>query len=514
MTSQDSSGGRLCDNQTTMDALLVGTVGHSPERAGFLTPASDWIELRADAAGDVDAAHLRSKTTGTLLYTLRGVTVDRRERLLRAAATFDLIDLEPSDLDDTLLLQRIRPERRVITWRGRARTMADLDAALGVIRRVPARLYRIEVETPRCSETLLPMQLLKREQRGDLTAYAVGAIGLWTRILAPRLGARIVFGGDADPIDGMLPMEQCIADYGFPRLDPIDEIFGIVGDPVLRSLSPRLHNAGFRALGRRALYLPFHAPDFANFWSALIDERGIESLGLSVGALCVVSPHKEIAVSAAPARTPMVTRTCSTNFFVNEGGLWTADTTDPEGVLLTLRERGVDPRDRRVAVVGCGGSGRVIAAALQQAGADVTLVNRGFDRASLAIRLLQLPFVPLASFSPRGYAIVVNATPVGYRAGDVPFDPSGLSEDAVVIDLVYGKEPTSLIATTRARGHVTIDGRDVLRTQAMSQFHLMTGEPMPAEVPGQILGWYANPDPTEPDQSDALPIAAASSGSA
>jgi len=495
LTSQGSPGGRLpSDNQTAMDASLVVTVGRRPEGFAFLTPAPDWIELRADLAGDIDAASLRSLTPATLLYTLRGEAGNRRERLLRAASAFDLIDLECMDLDDTLLLQRIRPERRVITWRGRARTMNDLEAALRAVQRVPARLYRLEVEAPRCSETLLPMALLKREQRPDLTAYAVGAVGLWTRILAPRLGAPIVFGGDDDPAEGMLPMEQLIGDYGFPRMEPADEIFGIVGDPILRSLSPRLHNAGFRALGRRALYLPFHAPDFADFWSSLIDDRGLESLGASVGALCVVSPHKEIAVSAAPARTPMVSRTCSTNFFVNEGGVWTADTTDPEGVLLTLRERRVEPRGQRVAVVGCGGSGRAIAAALQQAGADVTLVNRGFDRASLAIRLLQLPFVPLASFSPRGYDIVVNATPVGYRAGEVPFDPSGLGDGAVVIDLVYGQEPTSLVAATRARGQVTIDGRDVLRTQAMSQFHLMTGERMPAEVPGRILGWYADDD--------------------
>ena len=101
---------------------------------------------------------------------------------------------------------------------------------------------------------------------------------------------------------------------------------------------------------------------------------------------------------------------------------------------------------------------------------------------------------------------MVNATPVGYRAGDVPFDPSDLGDDAVVIDLVYGQEPTSLVAATRARGQVTIDGRDVLRTQAMSQFHLMTGEPMPAEVPGQVLGWYAGDDEEE--------VVAASGGAA
>src|SRR5204862_7200358 len=122
-------------------------------------------------------------------------------------------------------------------------------------------------------------------------------------------------------------------------------------------------------------------------------------------------------------------------------------------------------------------------------GAAATIVNRGRDRASLPSRLLKLPFVPLASFSPRGYAIVVHATPVGYRAGESPFDPADLGGDAVIIDLVYGAEPTALVTATRARGQITIDARDVLRTQAMTQFHLMTGEPMPAEVPGRIPGW-------------------------
>src|SRR5438445_6827861 len=134
-------------------ASLVVTVGRKPDGFAFLSPVPDWVELRADAAGDID---LRPHTPATLLYTLRGVIAERRERLLRASATFDLIDLERADLDDTLLLQRIRPERRVITWRGRARTMDDLETALRSIQRVPARLYRIEVETPRCSETLLP----------------------------------------------------------------------------------------------------------------------------------------------------------------------------------------------------------------------------------------------------------------------------------------------------------------------------------------------------------------------
>ncbi|HEX7155108.1 MAG TPA: 2-dehydropantoate 2-reductase N-terminal domain-containing protein [Thermoanaerobaculia bacterium] len=386
------------------------------------------------------------------------------------AAQLDLVELETRDLTDAQRLRSIAPERRLITWRGRAQQLED---AYRCITRTPAALYRLEVETTRASEALLPLQLLRREGREDVTAYATGPTGFWTRVIAPHLGARVLF--------------ERLDDYGFPQLHRFEKIFGIVGRPVLHSLSPRLHNEGFRQLGIPALYLPFDVSDFGDFWSALIEGGGLESLGFSVGALTVVSPHKEIALAAAGAKTPMVARARSSNFFVNEGGVWTADTTDPEGVLLTLRERGVEPRNQRVAVVGCGGSGRAIAAALQQAGADVTLVNRGYDRASLAVRLLRLPFLPLASFSPRGYAIVVNATPCG-REGELPFDAELLEDEAVVIDLVYRGEPTPLVASRRARGQVTIDGRDVLRMQAMSQFHLMTGEPMPDEVPRVVLG--------------------------
>ncbi|HEX9984399.1 MAG TPA: 2-dehydropantoate 2-reductase N-terminal domain-containing protein [Thermoanaerobaculia bacterium] len=394
--------------------------------------------------------------------------------IVTLATQLGLVKLEARELTDAQVLRTVAPERRLITWRGRAQQLED---AYRCITRTPARLYRLEVETAHCAEALLPLQLLKREGRDDVTAYATGATGFWTRVLAPLLGAPVTF--------------ERLDDYGmgdgFAPLPRIEKLFGIAGHPALQSLSPKLHNDGFRRLGIPALYLPFDVADFGDFWTSLISGGGLASLGFDVGALTVVSPHKEVALAAAGAKTPMVGRARSSNFFVNDGGLWTAATTDAEGVLLTLRERGVDPRNQRVAVVGCGGSGRVIAAALQHAGADVTLVNRGYDRASLAVRLLQLPFMPLASFSPRGYHIVVNATPVG-RAGELPFDMAALEEGTVVVDLVYGSEPTPLVASQRARGQVAIDGLDVLRMQAAAQFRLMTGQAMPAEVLATIGG--------------------------
>ena len=471
------------------DATIVAAVERipSPTELKAIGPG-DWLEVIGDA---IDPVTLRARFAGTLLFTDRTRTNRaRRERLASACATFDLVNLEPSDLvPRTLAL--IPPERRVVT--AVVESGADESEMLARVQRildVPARLYRLVFRTRRYADTIRPLRLLRELRRDDVVAFADGPLGTWTRLVAPHFGAPFVFakleGSVAD--DGVPAVGQLASDYGLPRIHQFDELYGIAGDPVWGSLSPRLHNAAFRSYGRRALYLPFHVPDFADFWEAVIASGALDELGLPMRAICVVSPYKEIALAAAGEKTPIVQRAMSTNFFVREGEKWTADTTDPAGVMNALEDRGIDVVRMPVAVVGCGGSGRAIAAALQQAGADVTLVNRGFDRASLAVRLLQLPFVPLAGFSAERYRLVINATPVGRDGEQVPFALDRMRDDAVVIDLVYGNRPTPFIAAMRAQGKPAVDGKEILMRQAMSQFRLMTGQEMSEELVRSVLG--------------------------
>ncbi|HET7158215.1 MAG TPA: NAD(P)-binding domain-containing protein, partial [Burkholderiales bacterium] len=156
-------------------------------------------------------------------------------------------------------------------------------------------------------------------------------------------------------------------------------------------------------------------------------------------------------------------------------------TTDPD-VVYSVRVK-----EKRAAVIGCGGAGRAIAAALVQSGAGVTLINRGAERGEHAAALLGLPYIPLRDFDAEGYDIVVNATPVGRDTDEAPFAVDRLNNDAVVIDLVYGSRPTPLVGTTRARQQLAIDGRDVLVTQVSRQFRLMTGKEMPIPQIMKIL---------------------------
>jgi 3-dehydroquinate dehydratase/shikimate dehydrogenase len=172
----------------------------------------------------------------------------------------------------------------------------------------------------------------------------------------------------------------------------------------------------------------------------------------------------------------------SSNILVRNNGWWNADTTDPDIVYFAGRERRVDLKHKRAAVIGCGGAGRAIATALMKSGANVTLINRGRERGDYAARLLGLSYIPLAEFSAENYDVVVNATPVGRDEPVAPFALEGLPDEAIIIDLVYGANPTALVQHSRAREQVVLDGRDVLLTQVSRQFEMMTGSKMPVRA--------------------------------
>jgi shikimate 5-dehydrogenase len=58
----------------------------------------------------------------------------------------------------------------------------------------------------------------------------------------------------------------------------------------------------------------------------------------------------------------------------------------------------------------------------------------------------------------------------------------------VVIDLVYGSRPTPLVNNSVGLGRTVIDGRDVLLTQVLRQFQIMTGREMSAGLARETLG--------------------------
>jgi 3-dehydroquinate dehydratase / shikimate dehydrogenase len=489
-------------SRATVVATISSLSRTSEARNGSDWKLADWLEIRADLMPEFEPFAVRPNFEGRLLlYSLRsrwaGGRSDsrigaRHRRLRHAARAYDLVDLEGDRDLVPDLLSCIDPERRVISWHGRIRDAQGLEQLLQVFSRTRARLYRFEIDCSSVEEGITALQFLNHAKRPDVIAYAAGPLGLWTRILAPRLGAPIVFGGLREECENgadNLSVSELIQDYGFPDIHPVSEIFAIVGEPVSGSLSPRLHNAAHRASGADRIFLSFPSGAFGSLWSRLVSHGNLETMGLTIKGLTVASPNKQSVLEVSGQVAPLCQRCKASNLLVRANGDWAAYTTDPEGIFDQANFQQMNLSGARVAVIGCGGSGRVTAAALVEAGAEVTLVNRGFDRGMWAGRLLGLPFVPLQEFSLRGFSALINATPVGRDGEEMPLDLKNLDSGSLVVDLVYRRKgATPLAASAQALGHQVIEGRKVLLAQVMRQYCLMTGEHMPQGLACGLLG--------------------------
>jgi shikimate dehydrogenase len=74
--------------------------------------------------------------------------------------------------------------------------------------------------------------------------------------------------------------------------------------------------------------------------------------------------------------------------------------------------------------------------------------------------------VSVASPDPAGYDLVVNATPLGLKAGDpLPFDVARLDADTAVVDILMKNQPTPLLRACRARGITAHPGFEMLVQQ-------------------------------------------------
>jgi 3-dehydroquinate dehydratase/shikimate dehydrogenase len=486
----------------SIPATIIATI-QAPlcRRTGDLGGDADRIEWRADLLGDATPAGLTERG-GKMLYALRskleggeGPTERdvRTARLLAAAKRFDYIELEGARDLDHAILAAIPPHRRVISWHGHATEAGALRQLLASFRRAEASLYRFVTTSEEVAAALAPIQFLAATGRRDVIAYAESANATWTRPLAARYGAPVVFGNVANG-QAPLPTDLCalVRDYGLPDLHRVTELCAIVGKPVNGSFSPQLHNAAYRARGASRLFVRFPVESFGVFWQGVVETALFEAIGIRVRGVTVASPHKESALAVAAEISTFSRTTESTNVMFRRGSAWYADTTDADGVLMNLKAAGIACARRRVAVIGCGGSGRPIAAALRRAGAEVTLVNRSRARGVWASKLLGLPFVPLAKFTAAECDMIINATPVGREGEELPVDVTALRRGSVVVDLVFAIPATPLSALARGYGHTVIDGRDILLAQAARQYRLMTGEEMPRTPACDLLGTDAS----------------------
>jgi shikimate dehydrogenase len=240
-----------------------------------------------------------------------------------------------------------------------------------------------------------------------------------------------------------------------------------IGYPTHTFKSPMIYNPYFEHAGIDAVVVPMacEAADYPAFLKSISALRNVR------GAI-ITMPHKVTTVDLLDEVTPTVKIAGSCNA-VRRGadGRLQGDLFDGEGFVRGVRRKGCRLEGARALVVGCGGVGSAIAASLAGAGVrGLTLFDTHAESArALGARLSahhRSLEVKIGSKDPAAHDLVVNATPLGMRAGDVlPVDVERLSPGTFVGEVVLKEEMTPFIRAVQARGCRFQVGADMLFEQ-------------------------------------------------
>jgi shikimate dehydrogenase len=250
-------------------------------------------------------------------------------------------------------------------------------------------------------------------------------------------------------------------------LNGVTRIIAHVGYPTTTFKSSMIYNPWFEKHGINAAVVPLgvRSEDFAAAFPEICRFTNFH------GAL-ITMPHKVSVIDLIDEVSTAVKVAGSCNAVRrNDSGRLIGDMFDGEGFVRGVARHGRSLKGKSVLVVGSGGVGSAIAASSAAAGAaGIALYDvSASSMEALADRLRQNHpdlKVSIGSNDPIGFDVVVNATPLGMKAGDpMPIDVSRLSPSTYVGEVVMKQETTAFLAAARARGCATQIGIDMLFEQ-------------------------------------------------
>ncbi|MEI8390876.1 MAG: shikimate dehydrogenase [Actinomycetes bacterium] len=259
-------------------------------------------------------------------------------------------------------------------------------------------------------------------------------------------------------------------------------VVGVIGDPVRHSLSPIIHNVGFRSLGVDWVYVAFEV-SVGNTEKSVVALRTLNLRGLSV-----TMPHKTEMAKLVDrcSEAAVALRSVNTVEVASDGAL-VGHSTDGDGLIRNLQAHEVQLQNARVLLLGAGGAGRSVVDALARHGcSQVTVANRSLSAAeyavafapkgSLAIALHDDPAMRRAS---EQCDLIIHATSIGMGdtgfESNLPISKELLKPRHTVVDLVYHPIRTHLLRAAQENGCQIVDGLGMLVHQAALQQEIWTG---------------------------------------
>ncbi|HEV2293315.1 MAG TPA: shikimate dehydrogenase [Tepidisphaeraceae bacterium] len=400
------------------------------------------------------------------------------------------------------------PNRLIVSahdFRGRPR----LDTIIVSMAERLANVHKVAWMARSIRDNVEALEIIEQRMRPTI-ALCMGEAGLISRVLAKKFGAFLTFASLRDE-SATAPGQVTIHDmkrlYRWDALNAKTKVYGVVGSPIMHSMSPAIHNAAFETAGHDGVYLPLLVnPGYESFKAFM--ESFLAFVPLDLSGLSITIPHKENALRYLKEKSaevePLAEQIGAVNTIVidrTDGrlrlrGLNTDYAAILDMITSTLKIQRTDLADKRVAVIGAGGTGRTAVAALAAHGVTVVVYNRTKERADELAKEFdgttgKVVSARIEKLCDSCCEIFINTTSLGMHP-NVDASAFGeripkLSPQTLVFDTVYNPMETQLLKQAKAAGAIAVGGVEMFVRQAARQFEVWTNQPAPTDVMRRVI---------------------------
>lgn len=260
----------------------------------------------------------------------------------------------------------------------------------------------------------------------------------------------------------------------------------VIGNPIVHSKSPELHQAFARQVGIPLSYQRQLCPNAYDSFVAVVTAF---FAGGGTGANVTV-PFKEMAFELCQntgTLSEYAQLAGAVNTLAIQDGKLYGDNTDGRGLVADLRSKGVALEGKNVAILGAGGATRGAILPLLQAGANLIIFNRTLAKAENLVTLFT-PFKThpnqtlsadtLDSRHLTGvFDVIINATSAGTTGQSLNLADTDIVA-MTAYDMMYGKPTEFLQHFQQFKDVQCLDGLGMLIHQGALSFELWTGKPV------------------------------------
>lgn len=248
-------------------------------------------------------------------------------------------------------------------------------------------------------------------------------------------------------------------------------LYGLIGNPLVHSFSQNYFNQKFLAEGIDALYINFEIEDLGLLMEIIAEYHNLNGLN-------VTAPYKEAVIPYLDSLDDDAREVGAVNVirFIRDkrrGELLELRgyNSDVEGFDRTL-ESVLTPQMTKAMVLGTGGAAKAVCAALRRHGVEIQLVSRRKSEHTVVYEEITRAMVA-------AHKLIVNATPLGKYPDDdqcPDFPYRFLTKEHFCYDLIYNPEETLFMKKSIHHGAQAKNGIEMLLLQAFDSYRIWTME--------------------------------------